>query len=228
MTTQTALSGAGSGAVAGSAFGPWGALIGGGIGLAGGLLGGQAAGATGHDLRDLAKRNAQYQAEENAKNRAFAEHLLDISHPQMSGTDLGNLLFSQGEGEATRQHDINLATVLRQNLRAGSPLSIGDVTGGFDRQNSNAWADRKSSATLQGLLGVLPGASAINAAGGLGRGIAPQLDPSTYSTGTMLSNYAGANTLASIAPSLQALVGLFSGQGGGQQSQPNPGFGNVY
>ena len=41
-TTGSALQGAGTGAVAGSAFGPWGAAIGAGVGLIGGLLGAKA------------------------------------------------------------------------------------------------------------------------------------------------------------------------------------------
>jgi hypothetical protein len=80
------------------------------------------------------------------------------------------LLFQQGEGEATRQHDIDLATTLRQNLRSGSPLSTTDIIGGFDRQNAGQWQDKMAEAKLKGILGVLPGASALNIAGSCGQG----------------------------------------------------------
>jgi hypothetical protein len=136
---------------------------------------GSEAGATAHDQKQLAKLNARLVAEQNAKNQAWAEHILDISHPQMSGQDLGNLLFQQGEGEATRQHDIDLATTLRQNLRSGSPLSTTDIMGGFDRQNAGQWQDKLAEARLKGMLGVLPGASALNIAGSVGKGEAPQM-----------------------------------------------------
>jgi hypothetical protein len=209
-----ALNGAVGGAAAGATTGnPWGALIGAGLGLGAGLLGGSAAGATYHDQKKLAELNAKLQAEQNAKNQAWAEHILDISHPQMSGEDLGALLFQQGQGEATRQHDIDLATTLRQNLRSGAPLSTTDIIGGFDRQNAGQWQDKMAEAKLKGILGVLPGASALNIAGAVGKGEAPQLSGISESAMNM-SNFAGANTLASIAPSLQALFGAFGRQGG--------------
>jgi hypothetical protein len=103
-----------------------------------------------HDQKKLAKLNARLQAEQNAKNQAWAEHILDISHPQMSGQDLGALLFQQGQGEATRQHDIDLATTLRQNLRSGAPLSTTDIMGGFDRQNAGQWQDKMADAKAEG------------------------------------------------------------------------------
>jgi hypothetical protein len=51
---------------------------------------GSEAGSTYHDQKQLAKLNAKLVAEQNAKNQAWAEHILDISHPQMSGEDLGS------------------------------------------------------------------------------------------------------------------------------------------
>lgn len=212
-----ALQGAGQGAVAGSMVSPgWGTVIGAGLGLAGSLLGGQAAGQTYHDAKQLAEKNAQLQMEINRQNQAWAQHILDISHPQMSGTDLGNLLFSQGQQEATRQHDIDLATTLRQNLRAGSPMSTGDVIGAFDRQNAGQWQDKLASARLQGILGVLPGASALNIAGAVGKGTAPQinLSPDVMALG----NNATANTLASVAQVLQPILGKW-----GQTQSGNTG-----
>jgi hypothetical protein len=214
MTMSGAAGGAASGAMMGTMVSPgWGTAIGAGLGLAGGLLGGSEAGATYHDQKKLAQLNAKLQAEQNAKNQAWAEHILDISHPQMSGEDLGALLFQQGQGEATRQHDIDLATTLRQNLRSGSPLSTTDIIGGFDRQNAGQWQDKMAEAKLKGILGVLPGASALNIAGAVGKGEAPQLSGISESAMNM-GNFAGSNTLASIAPSLQALFGAFGKQGG--------------
>jgi hypothetical protein len=213
MTMSGAAGGAASGAVAGTMVSPgWGTLIGAGLGLGAGLLGGSEAGATAHDQKQLAKLNARLVAEQNAKNQAWAEHILDISHPQMSGQDLGNLLFQQGEGEATRQHDIDLATTLRQNLRSGSPLSTTDIMGGFDRQNAGQWQDKLADARLKGMLGVLPGASALNIAGSVGKGEAPQMSGMSESAMNM-SNFAGGNTLASLGQNLQALFGAFGKQG---------------
>jgi hypothetical protein len=213
MTMSGAAGGAASGAVAGTMVSPgWGTLIGAGLGLGAGLLGGSEAGATAHDQKQLAKLNARLQAEQNAKNQAWAEHILNISHPQMSGQDLGNLLFQQGEGEATRQHDIDLATTLRQNLRSGSPLSTTDIMGGFDRQNAGQWQDKLAEARLKGMLGVLPGASALNIAGSVGKGEAPQMSGMSESAMNM-SNFAGGNTLASLGQNLQALFGAFGKQG---------------
>jgi hypothetical protein len=213
MTMSGAAGGAASGAVAGTMVSPgWGTLIGAGLGLGAGLLGGSEAGATAHDQKQLAKLNAKLQAEQNAKNQAWAEHILDISHPQMSGQDLGALLFQQGEGEATRQHDIDLATTLRQNLRSGSPLSTTDIMGGFDRQNAGQWQDKLADARLKGMLGVLPGASALNIAGSVGKGEAPQMSGMSESAMNM-SNFAGGNTLASLGQNLQALFGAFGKQG---------------
>jgi hypothetical protein len=203
-----ALGGAAGGAAAGSVAGPWGALIGGGLGLAGGLMGGAAAGSTYHDQKKLAELNAKLQAEQNAKNQAWAEHILDISHPQMSGEDLGALLFQQGQGEATRQHDIDLATTLRQNLRSGSPLSTTDIMGGFDRQNAGQWQDKMADARLKGMLGVLPGASALNIAGAVGKGQAPQMS-GISETAANQANFAGGNTLGMLAQSLPALMGAY-------------------
>jgi hypothetical protein len=198
-------SGAGAGAMTGN---PWGVAIGAGLGLAGGLLGGSEAGQTYHDQKKLAELNAKLQAEQNAKNQAWAEHILDISHPQMSGQDLGALLFQQGQGEATRQHDIDLATTLRQNIRSGSPLSSTDIMGGFDRQNAGQWQDKMAEARLKGMLGVLPGASALNIAGSVGKGEAPQLSGISESAMNM-GNFAGGNTLATLGQNLQALFGAF-------------------
>jgi hypothetical protein len=203
-------SGAGAGAMTGN---PWGVAIGAGLGLAGGLMGGAEAGQTYHDQKKLAELNARLQAEQNAKNQAWAEHILDISHPQMSGEDLGALLFQQGQGEATRQHDIDLATTLRQNLRSGAPLSTTDIMGGFDRQNAGQWQDKMADARLKGILGVLPGASALNIAGSVGKGEAPQMSGISESAMNM-GNFAGGNTLASLGQNLQALFGAFGKQGG--------------
>jgi hypothetical protein len=213
MTMGSAATGGLTGAAAGSAFGPWGTAIGAGLGIAGGLLGGSEAGATYHDQKKLAELNAKLQAEQNAKNQAWAEHILDISHPQMSGEDLGALLFQQGQGEATRQHDIDLATTLRQNLRSGAPLSTTDIIGGFDRQNAGQWQDKMADARLKGILGVLPGASALNIAGAVGKGEAPQMSGISESAMNM-NNFAGSNTLASLAQNLPALLGAFGGQRG--------------
>jgi hypothetical protein len=218
-----ALGGAAGGAAAGSVAGPWGALIGGGLGLAGGLMGGAAAGSTYHDQKKLAELNAKLQAEQNAKNQAWAEHILDISHPQMSGQDLGALLFQQGQGEATRQHDIDLATTLRQNLRSGSPLSTTDIMGGFDRQNAGQWQDKMAEARLKGMLGVLPGASALNIAGSVGKGEAPQMSGISESAMNQ-SNFAGANTLGVLAQTLPALMGAF---GGKQNQATTPTYSDV-
>jgi hypothetical protein len=212
MTMGSAATGGLTGAAAGSAFGPWGTAIGAGLGIAGGLLGGSEAGATYHDQKKLAELNAKLQAEQNAKNQAWAEHILDISHPQMSGEDLGALLFQQGQGEATRQHDIDLATTLRQNLRSGAPLSTTDIIGGFDRQNAGQWQDKMADARLKGILGVLPGASALNIAGAVGKGEAPQMSGISESAMNM-NNFAGSNTLASLAQNLPALMGAFGRQG---------------
>lgn len=211
MTTSSALSGAVAGGAAGSVGGPWGVAIGAGLGLGAGLLGGAEAGATYHDQKQLAKLNAKLQAEQNARNQAWAEHILDISHPQMSGEDLGALLFQQGQGEATRQHDIDLATTLRQNLRSGAPLSATDIIGGFDRQNAGQWQDKMADAKLKGILGVLPGASALNIAGSVGEGKAPQMTGISESAMNM-SNFAGSNTLAALAQNLPALMGAFGKQ----------------
>jgi hypothetical protein len=214
MTTGNALGGAASGAMVGSMVSPgWGTAIGAGVGLLGGLMGGAEADATAHDQKQLAKLNARLVAEQNAKNQAWAEHVLDISHPQMSGQDLGALLFQQGEGEATRQHDIDLATTLRQNVRSGAPLSTTDIMGGFDRQNAGQWQDKMADAKLKGILGVLPGASALNIAGSVGRGTAPQM--TGISEDAMnTANFAGANTLASLGQNLQALFGAFGKKDG--------------
>lgn len=223
-----ALGGAVGGAAAGSMVAPgWGTLIGGGLGLASGLLGGSEAGATYHDQKKLAELNAKLQAEQNAKNQAWAEHILDISHPNMTGQQLGDLLFSQGQQEATRQHDIDLATTLRQNIRAGAPLSTADIMGGFDRQNAGQWQDKLASARLQGILGVLPGASALNIAGAVGKGTAPQMTGISEDAMNM-SNFAGANTLASLAPSLQALMGAFNKQPGNAGNAGYTGYGNTF
>jgi hypothetical protein len=209
MTTGSVLTSTGTGAAAGAMTGnPYGVLIGAGLGLAGGLMGGAAAGSTYHDQKKLAELNAKLQAEQNAKNQAWAEHILDISHPQMSGQDLGALLFQQGQGEATRQHDIDLATTLRQNLRSGSPLSTTDIMGGFDRQNAGQWQDKMVDAKLKGILGVLPGASALNIAGSVGEGKAPQMSGISESAMNQ-SNLAGANTLGMLAQSLPALMGAY-------------------
>jgi hypothetical protein len=198
-------SGAGAGAMTGN---PWSVAIGAGLGLAGGLMGGAEAGQTYHDQKKLAELNARLQAEQNAKNQAWAEHILDISHPQMSGQDLGALLFQQGQGEATRQHDIDLATTLRQNVRSGAPLSTTDIMGGFARQNAGQWQDKMADARLKGILGVLPGASALNIAGSVGKGEAPQMSGISESAMNM-GNFAGGNTLASLGQNLQALFGAF-------------------
>jgi hypothetical protein len=202
-------SGAGAGAMTGN---PWGVAIGAGLGLAGGLMGGAEAGQTYHDQKKLAELNARLQAEQNAKNQAWAEHILDISHPQMSGEDLGALLFQQGQGEATRQHDIDLATTLRQNIRSGAPLSTTDIMGGFERQNAGQWQDKMADARLKGILGVLPGASALNIAGSVGKGEAPQMSGISESAMNM-GNFAGGNTLASLGQNLQALFGAFGKKG---------------
>jgi hypothetical protein len=132
----------------------------------------------------------------------------------MSGQDLGALLFQQGQGEATRQHDIDLATTLRQNIRSGSPLSTTDIMGGFDRQNAGQWQDKMADAKLKGMLGVLPGASALNIAGSVGKGEAPQMSGISESAMNMPTTSLVSNTLASLGQNLQALFGAF-----GKQSQ---------
>jgi hypothetical protein len=173
------------------------------------------------DLKDLAKNNRDAIKNSNASNLLFAHQLLDMSHPNMSGTDLGNLLFSQGEQQATRQHDIDLATTLRQNLRSGSPLSIADVTGGFDRQNQGAWADRRTNATLQGLTGVLPTSAAIQTAGNLGRNMPATMDPATMGQSIMLDNSKWSTLLSSLN-----LGGMMDTVFGGGQQQPVSGTAN--
>jgi hypothetical protein len=227
VNPQAVGSGAATGALVGSAV-PGvgtgiGALVGGGLGLASGFMGGQAAGQTAHDIREAQKRNIAFQQAENAKNRAFAEHLLDISHPQMSGADLGNLLFSQGEHEAKRTTDNALAMALRQNLRSGAPMSATDLIGGVTRAQAGQWADRASQSRLQGIMGVLPGAAAIQTAGGVSKGIAPQLNLDATNLSSQLGNNALPNTLASIQPSLAAMLQAFGGSFGTRGTNPTLG-----
>lgn len=190
------------------------------MGLLGGLAGLWGSQGAAGDLKDLAKENRKAIGAANTSNRSFADQLLAMSHPDMSGSDLGNLMFSQGENEAQRQHDTDLATTLRQNLRSGAPLSTTDVIGGFDRQNANQWADRRSSATLQGLMGVLPSGAAIQTAGSLGRALPETMDPSLMAESIGLNNSALPNFLNAIDPS-SMLTSLF---GGGQQPT---GYGNT-
>ena len=153
------------------------AWIGPAIGAAGSILGGamnaQSQGDVEKQMLKVAKYNAEQQAKENEIQRQFALKLLDMSHPQMTGDELGDLLFAQGQGEYNEQSNKAMQMALRQNMRLGMPTSANKITAGFAGENAKGMADRRSASTLQGIMGVLPGATAQQVAGGLYKTPAP-------------------------------------------------------
>lgn len=115
----------------------------------------------------IARENMAATKGENQTQRDFGLKLLDMSKPNLGSKELGDLIFSQDEQANNEAMDRGLATTLRQNLRTGSPLSAADIAAKFSEQSAAARGDRRSQATLKGILGTLPGAAAQQSAGAL-------------------------------------------------------------
>jgi len=145
----------------------------------------------------LARENMAGTDRENNTKRDFALRTLDMSHPNLSSQELGDLLFSQGEQGFNEQSDRGLAMTLRRNMRTGSPLSSADIAAKFNERAAAARGDRRSESKLKGILGVLPGAAAQQSAASLyGSTQTPQ---NTFQSQPIQSQY---------TPGLGELVGL--------------------
>jgi hypothetical protein len=165
-----------------------------------------------HGQQKSADQNAKIIAAENQKNRDFALQLLNMSRPQISPTDLGNMLFAQNEQQYQKQQGIQLQSALRQNLRAGSPVSGADITGAMINDSAKTLGDRRVDATLKGITGTLPGAAAIQSAANL-------YSPSQLPLTQYIPNYSVPNALGLLGLSL-------NGQGNNQATIPNTTLGN--
>ena len=128
------------------------------------------------DYEDIAKENRKFQERENKINRDFGLHLLNISRPAISSKDLGNLLFAQNEQAYNQQINSGLKAALLQNTRTGSPYSAHRIAQDYSSEAATQRGDRAAQARLQGIMGVLPGAAALQTAGTLGHTPAPQMD----------------------------------------------------
>ena len=174
----------------------------GGVGAS--LLGGMSNAQNLPDYEQINKDNIKFQQEQNATQRDFALHLLQLGTPDLSSKEMGDLLYSQGEAAYNKQFQRGLGDTLRNNMRQGSPYSGAQITSDWANTAASERADRRSSSTLQGILGVLPGASTLQTAGNLyGQTQAPQ------ATGQYVPSQTGAG-LSSLGYSLGQLSSLFA------------------
>lgn len=151
-----------------------GGMLGGGAELAGGATAAYGAYQNKEDIekwqkdkKQLSERNLGLQKEGVAQNRGYGNYLLDASRPDMNAAGMGNLLYKQGEEAYSKQHAKDLATVLGQNMRQGMPMSAADITSRFAGEAGSERADRRSNATLQGIMNTMASPAGIQAAAGL-------------------------------------------------------------
>lgn len=174
-----------------------GGLVSAGAGLLGGAMNARAASQASEQFEKVAKINAEAAARENAIQREFALKLLDMSRPQMSADELGDLLFSQGQQTYNENQNRMLQATLRNNLRQGMPVSNADIMSRFADEGARSMADRRADATLKGITGTLPGAAAIQSAASLYQPAAiPQMQaaPPNYTTGNTIMALGGTLT----------------------------------
>lgn len=188
-------------------------------GLAGSYMNSRSQSQAIQDQLEAAKLNIKFQKEEAERQREFARNILDMSRPQMSATELGNLLFAQGQQTFDQQNNGMLTKVLAQNLRAGSPQSGNDITSSFSRRSAETMDDRRVDATLKGITGTLPGAAAIQSAAALYNQPAPQMN-----LNAIQPDFGNGNMLSMLGMYLPGIVGAF--QNNGTQSYGNTGLGN--
>ena len=201
----------------------WGMAAAAGVSALGSIIGGKmqanAAADAEKNFLKVAKYNAESAAKENAIQRAFAEKLLQMSRPQMSPDELGDLLFAQGQGAYNDQSNKMLQATLRNNLRQGMPTSNTSILSSFADRAATSMGDRRSDATLKGITGTLPGAAAIQAASNL---YTPAAVPQMAAPGP---NYVPGNALMGVAGTLSGLLAQYGGKGGtktgvGDQGSP--------
>ena len=193
----------------------WAAAIPAVAGLIGGAMNARSASQAQEQFLDVAKYNAQAAAKENAIQREFALKLLDMSRPQMSADELGDLLFSQGQAAYHDQSDRMLQATLRNNLRQGMPTSNAEIVSRFADQGAKSMADRRADATLKGITGTLPGAAAMQSAAALYQ---PAAVPQMQAPGP---NYTTGNTIMALGGTLGNLLRQYQGGGGGSTGLGN-------
>jgi hypothetical protein len=170
--------------------------------------------------KGVAQENLQYQKDAAASQQAFAREVLAMSKPNISSEDLGNLLFQQGAQQRQISLDNSLQTLLRGNLRAGSPSSAGELVAAANSKNASTMGDLRSSSTLQGILGTLPSAAAIGTAGNLYQTQTPQ--NSWQPDYTALPQFLGNS-----ANILDSLMSKYAGSSGGGYPTSSGGYSTV-
>jgi hypothetical protein len=162
--------GAAGGAMAGAAFGPWGALIGGGIGLAGGLLGDDGAQGYEDQLKQLAEQYAKRQAPQ-AGPAAMAE----TSSFRQNQAGLIAQLEAAARGEGPSAAALQMREAMDRAVGAQSSAAAGAGGRGVNAGAAQRNATNNSAALMaQGArdTGVLRAQEQMNARGQLGQAIA--------------------------------------------------------
>lgn len=176
-------------------------------GLGSSILGGISNAQNLPDYEQINKDNIKFTQEQNQINRDFALHLLQLGTPDLSSKEMGDLLFSQNEAAYNKQFQQGLADTLRNNMRQGSPYSGAQITSDWANTAASERGDRRASSTLQGILGVLPGAATLQSASNLyGQTQAPQATAQYSPTQT-------GSALGSLGYGLTQLGGLFKNSG---------------
>lgn len=166
---------------------------------------------------DINDYNAQQVGVANKANVGYGREILDMGTPDMRASQLGDLLFAQGQGEANKQNDRALQQAMLTNLRRGSGSGNADLQVRAANEQAGDLGDRRTEATLYGIQGVQPNQAALQVAGNLFKQQAAQkqlpgqqqMDQSGAATGAMgnaIGAFAGSKGGAGL---LKKVGGLF-------------------
>lgn len=111
--------------------------------------------------------NAQQVGVANKANVGYGREILDMGTPDIRASQLGDLLFSQGQGQANKQNDRSLQQAMMTNLRRGAGSGNADLQVRAANEQAGELGDRRAQSTLQGIQGVQPNQAALQTAGNL-------------------------------------------------------------
>lgn len=162
--------------------------------------------------------NAKQVGVANKANVGYGREILDMGTPDMRASQLGDLLFAQGQGEANEQNDRALQQAMMTNLRRGGGSSNADLITRFASEGAGELGDRRAQSTLQGIQGVQPNQAALQVAGNLfkqqaaqkqlpGQGQMDQSGAATGAMGNALGAFAGSDAGKGIGMKLAGMFG---------------------
>lgn len=129
------------------------------------------------DANKTAEKNFKAQQQQQQLQLDFAREVLAQSKPPMGAIPLSNLIASQGIGQFNQAYDRAHNAALRDNLRAGSPVSGAEITSRYAANAAAPRGDIGNQAMLQAVLAQQPNVGSQQIAGSMFAQPTPQATP---------------------------------------------------